>query len=162
MVCQQNRVGLAHKDDPIIVGWMHGDEPDNAQAVVDRATGRGLRSTGYPRRRSWTTTRHCVPRTPPGRSCLTWGRGWPTTNGWAVGRGQASTIIPAYVKGCDIVSFDVYPVAGLDRHDSDDLLWYVAKGVDRLVKWTGGRKQVWNCIECTHISNPRPRPRRTR
>ena len=43
---------------------------------------------------------------------------------------------------------------GLDRKDAADLLWYVAKGVDRLVKWTGGSKRVWNCIECTHISNP--------
>ena len=40
VVCEQNRVGLEHRDDPIIVGWMHGDEPDNAQEVVDRATGK--------------------------------------------------------------------------------------------------------------------------
>ncbi|MCS6863341.1 MAG: hypothetical protein NZT92_23790, partial [Abditibacteriales bacterium] len=33
VICEQNRVGLAHKDDPIIVGWMHGDEPDNAQPI---------------------------------------------------------------------------------------------------------------------------------
>jgi hypothetical protein len=33
-------------------------------------------------------------------------------------------------------------------------LWLVADGVSRLRKWAGGRKPVWNCIECTHISNP--------
>jgi hypothetical protein len=59
------------------------------------------------------------------------------------------------VKGADIVSFDVYLVAGLDRTDGGELLWYVAKGVDRLIKWTAGKQTVWNCIECTHISNPR-------
>src|SRR5262245_5615212 len=32
LICSQNDVGLKHKDDPSIVGWMHGDEPDNAQA----------------------------------------------------------------------------------------------------------------------------------
>ena len=32
-------------------------------------------------------------------------------------------------------------------------LWYVAKGVERLVQWTEGRKPVWNCIECTRIHN---------
>ena len=32
VVCAQNAVGLAHIDDPTIVGWMHGDEPDNAQS----------------------------------------------------------------------------------------------------------------------------------
>lgn len=36
VICAQNEVGLAHRDDPIIVGWMHGDEPDNAQVVRDR------------------------------------------------------------------------------------------------------------------------------
>ncbi len=43
VICHQNRVGLAHRDDPTIVGWMHGDEPDNAQEVRDKKTGR----TGY-------------------------------------------------------------------------------------------------------------------
>src|SRR5262245_18237843 len=40
VVCEQNRVGLAHRDDPTLVAWMHGDEPDNAQEVTDPATGR--------------------------------------------------------------------------------------------------------------------------
>src|SRR5262249_54475298 len=31
VICEQNAVGLAHKNDPTIIGWMHGDEPDNAQ-----------------------------------------------------------------------------------------------------------------------------------
>jgi hypothetical protein len=59
------------------------------------------------------------------------------------------------VQGCDIVSFDVYPIAGPDRKDAADLLWYVPKGVDRLIRWTGGPQPLWNCIERTHISNPR-------
>jgi hypothetical protein len=61
---------------------------------------------------------------------------------------------PEYLKGCDIASFDIYPVV----HDSPEVsgkLEYVAKGVERLVKWTGGQKPVWNCIECSHISNPK-------
>jgi hypothetical protein len=33
-------------------------------------------------------------------------------------------------------------------------LEYVGRGVDRLVLWTQGERIVWNCIECTHISNP--------
>jgi hypothetical protein len=31
VVCHQNELGLQRKDDPTIIGWMHGDEPDNAQ-----------------------------------------------------------------------------------------------------------------------------------
>jgi hypothetical protein len=37
-------------------------------------------------------------------------------------------------------------------------LWLVADGVTRLGKWTDGRKPVWNCIECTHVSNPKVKP----
>ena len=33
VICSQNAVGLKHLNDPTIVGWMHGDEPDNAQSL---------------------------------------------------------------------------------------------------------------------------------
>src|SRR6185436_10125651 len=32
LVCHQNEFGLSKKDDPTIIAWMHGDEPDNAQS----------------------------------------------------------------------------------------------------------------------------------
>jgi hypothetical protein len=77
------------------------------------------------------------------------------------GRGSRSNHpedYPKYVQGCDIVSFDIYPVV----HDKPQIaghLNYVAKGVERLVHWTEGKPQiVWNCIECTHISNPDRKP----
>ncbi|MGC9327357.1 MAG: hypothetical protein ACP5I1_06965, partial [Candidatus Hinthialibacter sp.] len=31
VICHQNAFGLSQKDDPTIIGWMHDDEPDNAQ-----------------------------------------------------------------------------------------------------------------------------------
>lgn len=40
VICDQNAVGLRHREDPIIVGWMYPDEPDNAQPTTDPATGR--------------------------------------------------------------------------------------------------------------------------
>ena len=33
VICAQNEVGLKHRDDLTIIGWMHGDEPDNAQSM---------------------------------------------------------------------------------------------------------------------------------
>ena len=33
VICEQNALGLTHRDDPLIAGWMHGDEPDNAQEI---------------------------------------------------------------------------------------------------------------------------------
>ena len=37
VICSQNSFGLENKANPIIVAWMHGDEPDNAQALPDRS-----------------------------------------------------------------------------------------------------------------------------
>ncbi|MGZ8939521.1 MAG: hypothetical protein ACXW32_09960, partial [Limisphaerales bacterium] len=33
VICHQNSFALEQKNNPIIVAWMHGDEPDNAQAL---------------------------------------------------------------------------------------------------------------------------------
>jgi hypothetical protein len=57
-----------------------------------------------------------------------------------------------YVQGGDIISFDVYPVAEVARGEPPNL-GLVPKGIDRLKKWTAGKKILWNCIECTHINN---------
>jgi hypothetical protein len=155
LFCEQNKVGLAHKDDPTIVGWMHGDEPDNAQEVVDRATGKRGYGPPVPPARIVADYRKLKAADPTRPIMLNLGQG--VANDQWVGRGSDASLddYPQYVKGCDIVSFDVYPIAGLDRKDAADLLWYVPRGVDRLIKWTGGRQRVWNCIECTHISNPK-------
>jgi hypothetical protein len=152
--CEQNRVGLAHKDDPIIVGWMHGDEPDNAQEVVDRTTGKRRYGPPVPPARIVSHYRALLDKDATRPIMLNLGQG--VANDEWKGRGPGASLddYPGYVQGADIVSFDVYPVAGVDRPDGGDLLWYVAKGVDRLIKWTGGKKRIWNCIECTHISNP--------
>jgi hypothetical protein len=158
VICHQNRIGLAHRDDPTIVGWMHGDEPDNAQEVRDATTGRRRYGppiapakivADYERLRAADPTRPVM---------LNLGQG--VANDEWKGRGPGTSLddYPAYVRGADLVSFDVYPVAGIDRPDGANFLWYVAKGVDRLVKWTGGSRLVWNCIECTRINDPTAKP----
>ena len=75
-------------------------------------------------------------------------------DGW-YGRGSRSNKpedYPEYAKGGDIVSFDIYPAASTDAAVAGNL-FYVGRGTERLVKWTDGKKPVWSCIECTHISN---------
>jgi hypothetical protein len=62
-----------------------------------------------------------------------------------------------YVRGGDIISFDIYPVV----HDNPTIagkLWYVPWGVERLRGWAGNDRVVWNCIECTRISNTKVKP----
>jgi hypothetical protein len=151
VICEQNAVGLAHKDDPVIVGWMHGDEPDNAQPVTDPATGKSGYGPCIPPPRivaDYAKLRAADPTRP---IMLNLGQG--VANDEWIGRGSGAKLddYATYVQGSDIVSFDVYPVTGLPKPDSENYLWYVPKGVDRLVKWTQGRKPVWNCIECTAI-----------
>jgi hypothetical protein len=153
VICAQNRLGLVHKSDPTIIGWMHDDEPDNAQPVVDPVTGSRSYGPPVPPPRivaDYGKLRRADPNRP---ILLNLGQG--VGNDEWVGRGPEGKLsdYPTYVKGCDIVSYDVYPVAGLDRPDGENYLWYVAKGVERLVRWTEGEKPVWNCIECTHVGD---------
>lgn len=148
LICSQNKVALAHLDDPTIVGWMHGDEPDNAQSL---GSGKGYGPPIAPEKivADYERIRAADPSRPV---LLNLGQGvaW---DGW-YGRGVRTNHpedYAEYVKGCDIASFDIYPVA----HDEPEIagnLWYVAHGVQRLKQWAQGRP-VWNCIECTRISN---------
>ena len=163
VICEQNAVGLAHKNDPTIVGWMHGDEPDNAQPIPDPKTGK-------------TTYGPCIPpsrivadyeklRTQDATRPIMLNLGQGVANDSWLGRGAGASLkdYETYVNGSDIVSFDVYPVAGMDKADGENYLWVVPKGVDRLQEWTGGRKAVWNCIECTGIgSGKKPTPEQAR
>lgn len=148
--CEQNAVALRHLDDPVIAGWMHGDEPDNAQELPG---GKGYGPPVPPDKIVAEYER--IKAADPSRPVmLNLGQGvaW---DGW-YGRGVRShhpEDYPLYIKGSDIVSFDIYPAV----HENAEVrgkLWMVADGVDRLVKWGGGGHVVWNCIECTHIGNP--------
>jgi hypothetical protein len=154
VVCSQNDVGRKHLDDLTIVGWMHGDEPDNAQSP---GKGNGYGPPVPPAKivEDYERLKKADPSRPV---VLNLGQGvaWDQ---W-VGRGSRTNHpedYPEYVKGCDIASFDIYPAV----HDHPDVagkLWFVADGVRRLHKWAGDRKAVWNCIECTHISNAKVKP----
>jgi hypothetical protein len=57
-----------------------------------------------------------------------------------------------YAKACDIAGYDIYPVAHPNAQVQGKLE-FVARGVERLVKWTDGKKPVWNAIECTRINS---------
>ncbi len=151
VICAQTPTGLAHRHRSIIVGWMHDDEPDNAQSLGEgRGYGPPLSPTriqaDYERLRAADPTRPVL---------LNLGQGVAYDN--YIGRGvrrNRPEDYPEYLKGCDIASFDIYPVV----HENPEVagkLEFVARGVSRLREWTRGEKTVWNCIECTHIGNPK-------
>jgi hypothetical protein len=150
IICSQNEVGLRHIGDPIIVGWMHGDEPDNAQSLGE---GKGY-GPPIPAAKIIADYERIKAADPSRPVTLNLGQGvaW---DGW-YGRGVRTNHAedyPEYIKGCDIASFDIYPAVH-DKPQVAGKLWYVANGVERLVNWADGNKVVWNCIECTRIGNP--------
>jgi len=151
LVCSQNDVGLAHRDDPTIIAWMHGDEPDNAQAL-DGGKGYGPPIPAARIVEDYRRIKHADP-TRPVMLNLGQGVAW---DGW-YGRGVRTNHpedYAKYIEGCDIASFDIYPACHSHR-DVAGKLWLVADGVSRLRKWSDDQKIVWNCIECTHIDNAR-------
>jgi hypothetical protein len=131
---------------------MHQDEPDNAQPITDASGQQGWGPCVPPAKvvDEYERLRKVDPTRP---ILLNLGQG--VINEKWVGRGSGANLsdYETYVQGADIVSFDVYPIAGLERPNPADLMWFVGAGTERLVKWTGGRKIVWTCLECTRISN---------
>lgn len=153
IVCRQNEFGLQHKDDPAIIGWMHGDEPDNAQSKQGGGYGPPIAPekiiSDYRKLRDADPSRPVL---------LNLGQGVAWDH--YVGRGVRTNHpedYAEYLKGSDIASFDIYPVV----HDHADIagkLWKVPEGVERLRKWGEGKKIVWNCIEASRISNENAKP----
>jgi hypothetical protein len=160
LICHQNEVGLRHRNDAVIIGWMHGDEPDNAQSLGD---GKGYGPPIAPDKivSDFKRIRAADPSRPV---LLNLGQGVSYDN--YIGRGVRRNHpedYPEYLKGCDIGSFDIYPV-NHDRSEISGKLWFVAQGVERLVKWREGEQIVWNCLECTRIGevDRKPTPHQVR
>lgn len=146
VICSQNDVGLKYREDPIIAGWMHQDEPDNAQSDGSGGYGPPVLPdsiiAGYHRMKDADPDR-------PVYLNLGQGVAWDNYIGRGVRRNHPEDY-PEYIKGSDIVSFDIYPVNSTYPETKDNI-WYVPLGVDRLHGWAEGRAVVWNFVECTSI-----------
>jgi hypothetical protein len=154
-VVQQNERSLKYKDRKTIIAWMHGDEPDNAQPLRDGRKGYGPPIATEKVVEDYKRLRAADPDRPV---LLNLGQGVAFDN--YIGRGVRRNHLedyPQYVQGCDIASFDIYPVTH-EHADVAGKLEYVGKGVARLRDWTGGQKPVWACIETTHIHNAEKLP----
>lgn len=169
-ICAQNDYALQSLlGEKLVVGWMHGDEPDNARSLKDY-----WKDDIDQLKKEWpqlkdTQIKWAVP-IPPKRVqeeyakvssrdrtrpvLLNLGRSVAYEK-WG-GRGHRSGAAgledyPEYVKAADIVCYDIYP-AGADTKEPEvqGKLWYVAKGIMRLRKWTRDEKIVWNCVEASN------------
>jgi hypothetical protein len=157
VICAQNNFGLSVLSEPAIYAWMiNGDEPDNAQwnsttQTYDPCINPGIIIDEY----------HAIKRNDPSRPVyLNLGQGVAYIN--YIGRGTCNGNIDTYkistggyLLGCDIASFDIYPVNNTDGQTRDNL-WYVATGIENLISWSGN-KPSWCWIETTRISDSSPR-----
>jgi hypothetical protein len=138
LICDQNEVALRHLDDATIIGWMHGDEPDNAQEL---SSGKGYGPPILPEKivADYQRIRAADPTRPV---LLNLGQGVAFDDyiGRGVRRNHPEDYVE-YVKGCDIASFDIYPVVH-DRPEVAGKLWFVPQGVERLVRWAGPKRKA--------------------
>lgn len=145
----QNEIGLASSNAAVLRGWLQMDEPDNAQPLPEGGYGSCVLPpeiiARYEKFKEADATRPIF---------LNLGQG--VINEKWVGRGSACSRrydhYPEYIKGADIVSYDVYPLNG------NLPLWYVGAGVARLREWAEYKKPVWNFIETTSIRGNVPKP----
>jgi hypothetical protein len=152
VIAHQNTFGLTQLNEPLIYAWMHSDEPDNAQRSKTENKWEPCRDPAdvirdYERIKKKDPTRPVY---------LNVGRGVAYTDwvGRGVCRGRTDMYMVAnngYLKGCDIASFDIYPVNAAEEEVSGQL-WYVAKGIDNLQQWSNHSKPAWCWIETTRIS----------
>jgi len=177
VMCEQNDVALRHLADPLIIGWECASEPDNAQSFQGYWRGdvekiregwpelyasHGLDKKPYtgkygpPIPPQWVVRRYQeIKKNDPSRPArvgLNQSVAWETWTGrgWRTGKLED---YPAYIQGGDIICFDIYPACHTDPEIAGKL-WYVARGVERLMTWTDGRKPLWIPLECTRIDNP--------
>ena len=133
----------------VVVAWMHRDEPDNAQAAAGGGYGPPVATDEI--QRLGDEWREIDP-TRPVYLNLGWAVGW---DGW-YGRGVRTNHpedYPEYIKGTDIVSFDIYPGSMEPGSAISDEHWRVAWGTQRLRDWAEPEQIVWTILECSAISS---------
>ncbi len=162
VICEQNAVGLKHTSDPTIVGWMHQDEPDNAQPMK-AADGSQTYGPCVPPQKIVKEYLEMNRADPTRPILLNLGQGVADDTWIGRGNGAKPEDYETYVKGGDITSFDIYPFASNLHGSGEKNVGFVANGVDRLKRWAGPTRVVWNCIECSQIDGAtKPTPAQTR
>lgn len=152
VICEQNPYALTQLSNPLIKAWMQQDEPDNAQPLPGGGWGPCVPPDTIKARYE------AMKLNDPSRPVyLNLGQAVSFTD-W-IGRGSCTgntAMYPEYIEGCDMVSFDIYPVNNPFPQITNNL-WYVPKGLDSLKVWSGGDKPYFAWIETTKISRESPR-----
>ena len=148
-VVSQNAVGLHSPNRGIIKGWLHDDEPDNAQPI-----GFGFHLTCIPAteivRRAQEMRAHDNTRP----IVINFGQG--IANKFWRGRGLCNGDENYYsvaARGADVLSFDIYPVSS-SIPQIKGKLEYIGRGVTRLISLAVDDQRVWAVIEAADAVTP--------
>ena len=131
---------------PAVIGWMHGDEPDQPKEGGATATAEELMAAYLKMR---------APQ-PSLRVFMNLGQGVANDR---YGARVSYDKYPDYCKGADVITYDIYPCNSLGA-DGPERLCVVAKGVERLVRWTDGKKPIWFVVEVNRFTQEREKDSR--
>lgn len=155
VICEFNAVAVKRLKDPLIIGWLQEDEPD----ICHAHRWEDLRN----REKPGTTIGAWRPPTHPDEMIRNYklikaiDPVRPVYVGFSLAvvypdcparanRRNHPEDFPEYMKGADIVGFDIYP--GVHQYKKAAAkYWTVPKGVRNLVEWAKGEKTVWVTIE---------------
>jgi len=124
---------------PAMIGWHIDDEPDQSKD--------GKPSVGYDQiAATLAKVRAASPARPlwMNLTCAVADERW-------IGRGLPEEMYPKYCALADVLSYDLYPCNSLGA-DGPERFHLVAKGMDRLRKWTDGRKPRWFVLEINRFT----------
>jgi len=127
---------------PAVIGWHHMDEPDlmNSEQTGPVATPEVVAA-------SFARIRELQPAH---RVFLNLSQSVSYER--FVGKAVSDDAYPKYLRGCDVVQYDIYPCNSFP--DGGERLHLVAKGLDRLNRWAEGKKMLGFAIETNKYTKP--------
>ena len=167
LICEMNEESLKHKDDKTIIAWMMMDEPDNFQFKSDiEVAGKKWKygpETSRVSAKDIAEMYETVKKVDSTRPIwVTFSCGMANTMYGGRGGGWKDSMYPEYMKSCDMVGFDVYPTASANGKKGK-ILWWQAKGLDRMKGWAGADKPRYNAIGTNFTGEGRaPTPEETK
>lgn len=160
VICQQNEIALSNSYKNTVIGWLQQDEPDNAQKrswgiIYNAPIPPFSIQDSFSKIKRKDSTRPILLNLGQGVAWDNWkGRGTRTNH---------PEDYKEYVKGGDIISYDIYPAT--HKHpEVKGRLEFVAYGVNRLKSLTAPSQKVWNIIGVGRINETgiKPTPEQVR
>ena len=168
IICHMNEEALKFKNDKAIISWLIIDEPENWRPtlktlkVADKTWELNLDTAPVKRVSSKVMGEMYDVIKSKDDTRPVWvnfGCGLANKAYGGRGGGWKDSMYPDYMKFCDMISYDVYPVSD----SGERYLWWQAKGLDKLKEYNGPDKPRANCIGTNFTGDKKaPTPENTK